>query len=116
MATNHNDDPQNWTALARFFHWVNRLGEQNKLTWALGAVCVVLVLLNFTFAGKGHFSAENFVGFYAIYGFIAFSFIIFASKALREIIKRDEDFYANKSIDREEYPQDGTERFDHHVD
>ena len=113
MAANGKDNPLDWTALGRFFHWLNRLGEENKLTWVLGAVCVIVVLLNFTFSGKGHFSAEGIVGFYAIYGFVAFSFIIFAAKALRSLIKRDEDYYAEKAIDREEYPQDGTERIDH---
>lgn len=116
MANNHDDNPLEWSALARFFHWLNRLGEQNKLTWALGSVCVLVVLLNFTFSGKGHYSAEGIPGFYAVYGFVAFSFIIFAATALRAVIKRDEDYYANKSVDREEYPQEGTERIDHDVD
>ncbi len=116
MASGHNDNPQNWTVLARFFHWLNRLGERNTLTWGLGIVCVILLLLNFTFSGRGHYSAEGIIGFYAVFGFVAFSFIIFAAKALRAIIKRDEDYYANRAIDGEEYPQAGTERIDHHVD
>ena len=116
MAENRNDNPQTWSLLGRFFHKINRLGEQNKLTWILGAVCVILIALNLTYSNKGHYSAENILGFYAVYGFIAFSFIIFAATALRALIKRPEDYYQNKAIDREEYPEAGTERINHDVD
>lgn len=116
MSHNHDDNPHEWNALGRFFHWLNRLGEENKLTWVLGAVCLLVLALNFTFSGKGHYAAENIIGFYALYGFVSFSFIIFAVKVLRAIIKRPEDYYGDMSVDREEYPQAGTERIDHHVD
>ena len=116
MANNHNDDPLSWSRLARFFHWLNRLGETNRLTWVLGAVCVLVFLLNFTFSNKGHYDAETIPGFYALFGFVAFSFIIFAATALRALIKRPEDYYSKKAVDREEYPQAGTERIDHDVD
>jgi len=116
MASHQNDNQNKWNALARFFHWLSRLGEQNKLTWVLGIVCIVTILLNLTYSNKGHYGAENILGFYAAYGFIAFSFIIFAATALRAIIRRDETYYADKAIDSEEYPQTGTERIDHDVD
>ncbi len=116
MAKRRDENPYEWTALARFFHKVNGLGEANKLTWLLGAVCVLVLLLNLTYSNKGHYDAENVLGFYALYGFVAFSFIIFAAKALRAIIKRPEDYYADKAIDREKYPKAGTERINHHVD
>lgn len=113
MAKKQKDTPETWSALARFFHWLNRLGEENKLTWVLGAVCLVTLVLNLTFSGKGHYSAENIVGFYAAFGFISFSFIIFAAIILRVLIKRDENYYGNKAVDSEEYPEAGTERIDH---
>jgi len=116
MAKKTNDKPHTWSALARFFHWINRLGEQNKLTWVLGFLCGLVLLLNLTYSNKGHYGAENILGFYAGYGFIAFSFIIFAAKALRALIMRSEDYYADKAVDREGYPQTGTERINHHVD
>ncbi len=116
MADNHNDDPLSWSRLGRFFHWLNRMGETNRLTWALGVVCVLVILLNLTYSNKGHYGAENILGFYAFYGFVAFSFIIFAATALRGLIKRPEDYYGKKAIDRENYPKEGTERIDHDVD
>ena len=45
-------------------------------------------------------------GFYGIYGFIMFTVIIFASKALRLLAMRSEKFYGSKAVDSEEYPNE----------
>ena len=116
MAKNKQDNAQDWNALGRFFHWLNGLGESGRLTWVLGAACLIVLVLNLTFSNKGHFAGESYIGFYALFGFVAFAFIIFAAKILRVLIKQDEGFYGDKAIDSENYPQAGTERVDHHVD
>ena len=108
-----NDDPRDYPALGRWMTWVDRPGSAKKLIWLLAIFCGATILANLTYSNKGHYSAENILGFYAVYGFVAFSFIIFAAKALRELIKRPEDYYGKRAIDREEYPEDQLERKDH---
>jgi hypothetical protein len=56
------------------------------------ALVLVLVAENFVHM-HGEFGVEHFFGFYAVYGFISYVFLIFAAKLLRKIIMRKEDYY-----------------------
>ncbi len=41
----------------------------------------------------GHFSWENWPGFFAIFGFVTFAGAVLAGKQLRKILMRKEDYY-----------------------
>ena len=69
----------------------------------------VLFIFDFFYSRYSHFEIEKYNGFYAIYGFVAFSVIIFGSKGLRFLIKRPENFYGSKAIDSEEKINNGEE-------
>ncbi len=57
-------------------------------------VALVLVLVAELFVDMhGEFAVEHFFGFYAVYGFISYVFLIFAAKLLRTILMRKEDYY-----------------------
>jgi hypothetical protein len=57
-------------------------------------VALVLLLIAESFVDMhGEFSVQHFYGFYAVYGFISYVFLIFAAKVLRKIIMRKEDYY-----------------------
>ncbi len=57
-------------------------------------VALVLVLVAEFFVDMhGYFAVEHFFGFYAVYGFISYVFLIFAAKFLRIILMRKEDYY-----------------------
>lgn len=40
-----------------------------------------------------HFSVERMGAFFAVYGFVAFSFIVLAGQHLRKLVGRKEDYY-----------------------
>lgn len=40
-----------------------------------------------------HFAVEGFPVFFAVYGFIAFSFIVLAGQHLRKLVGRKEEYY-----------------------
>ena len=40
-----------------------------------------------------HFAAEQWFGFYGIFGFLGCTLLVLAAKVLRKIVKRDEDYY-----------------------
>lgn len=40
-----------------------------------------------------HFSVEGMGAFFAVYGFVAFSFIVLAGQHLRKLVARKEDYY-----------------------
>ncbi len=113
MAQEHHTDPDKLPTLGRLLLWVDRPGSANKLFWGLGGACVLLFLLDFTYSKHPHFEMEKIPGAYGIYGFVCFTFIVLAAKAWREVIKRPEDYYGDKAIDREDYPEDQIDKVNH---
>lgn len=104
------EDTSGFPALGRAMLWVDKPGSANKIFWGLGALCAIVFVAGFMVDMHGHFAVENFGGFYAVYGFVMFTGLILVAKALRVIIKRPEDYYGDKAIDREDYPEDQLER------
>lgn len=111
--SNHKETPDSYPALGRMLLWVDKPGSATKIFWALAVVCGLLFLVDFTYEKHGHFDVENLPGFFGIYGFVMFTGLILAAKGLRTLIKRDEDFYGDKAVDREEYPEAGLGKVDH---
>jgi len=111
--SDHETDPSKLPALGRMLLWVDKPGSANKIFWALAVVCGLLFLADFTFEKHGYFDVENLPGFFGAYGFIMFTGLVLAAKGLRVLIKRDEDFYGDKAVDREEYPESGLDKVDH---
>ncbi len=111
--SNHDEDTSNFPVLGRALLWVDKPGSATKIFWGLAAACTVVFAAGFLVDMHGHFDVENFGGFYALYGFFMFTGLILAAKGLRVLIKRPEDYYGDKAIDREEYPADQLERLDH---
>lgn len=115
MAATHKDDPSKYPRLGLIFHWVDQPGNPWKLVKVLIGACVIVVLLEFTYEKRGYAEPEHIFGFYAGYGFVMFTGLIFAATGLRMLIKRREDYYSPKSIDTEDYPEEGLERKEHDV-
>jgi len=70
---------------------LQRLGS--RFTLVLVIVAVSLVILEFVIHRHGEIAAEDFPIFPAIYGFLAFLFIVQVGKWLRLLIMRREDYY-----------------------
>ena len=108
-----NDNPANYPLLGRIMLWVDKPGSANKIFWGLAVVCGLLFLADFTYDKHGHFHIEDTTGFYGIYGFVAFTALILIAKTLRVLIKRPEDYYGDKAVDREDYPEDQLDKVEH---
>lgn len=107
------DDPATYPALGRILTWVDRPGSAMKLVWVLAGLCALLVLADFTYDKHGQFAVEHYPGFFGAYGFVMFTGLILAARALRFFIRRREDYYGDKAIDREAYPADQIDMVDH---
>jgi len=70
-------------------------------------------LADFTYKKYGHFEVESYKGFYGAYGFVMFTALILLAKTLRYFTQQPEDYYGDKAIDREEYPEDQLEKLGH---
>ncbi|MGE3645405.1 MAG: hypothetical protein AB7F96_16275 [Beijerinckiaceae bacterium] len=73
--------------------WFERKENVKKLWYATIAIAGLLTLSEFAYEHHPHFDIEKIPEFFEIFGFLAFVFIVFAGKALRKLIMRDEDYY-----------------------
>lgn len=75
--------------------WFEKKANVRLMIIGLIVTCVLLVLAEFTYTNDhAHFPEyENFMGFQAIFGFVAFVVVVFLGMGLRLIIERDEDYY-----------------------
>jgi hypothetical protein len=104
---------ENLPALGRMYSWVDRPGSVNKIIWGLVVACVIVFGADFTYKKYGPFAVESIPGFFGAYGFVMFTALILAAKTLRIFIKRPEDYYGDKAIDREDYPAEGLDKVEH---
>jgi len=93
--------------------WVEKAENISLMIKVLAAFCALLFIANLFIHLHGYFDIEAVPGFYAVYGFIAFAFIVIATKYLRMIIGREEDYYAPHVVDTESYPDEELEMQEH---
>lgn len=74
-------------------YWLDDPANVKKVIWALFAVCAALFLADAFYHKHSHFEAENFFGFYAIFGFVVCVALVLAAKWMRVILMRSEDYY-----------------------
>ena len=98
-----------------FFSWLEDPKKAQILILIFVIFCVGLFFADFFYDRHPHFSADKVFGFYAIYGFLMFTFIIFASKVLRFFVIRSENFYEEKAVDSEDYPKEQINREEDNV-
>ena len=113
MAHIPSDKHEKLPFLGRFLSWFTLPQNSKFIIGALVIVCIGLFLADFTYKKYGHFEVETYKGFYGAYGFVMFTALILLAKALRYFIQQPEDYYGDKAIDREEYPEDQLEKLGH---
>ncbi len=59
----------------------------------LVAVCALLLLADLAYHKHSEFAFEQWFGFFPLFGFAAYCFIVAAAKQLRSLVMRDEDYY-----------------------
>ncbi len=74
-------------------YWLDEPNNVKKVIYALCIVCVGLFLADALYHKHSHFEAENFFGFYAIFGFVVCVALVLAAKWMRILLMRPEDYY-----------------------
>jgi uncharacterized membrane protein len=91
--------------IVRSMSWVEDRKKVDKFFWGMLAVGVMLTLLDLFYTKKVYFQAENFFGFYSLYGFVLCTAIVLAVKAIRVILMRSEAYYAAQDVASEDHPE-----------
>jgi len=113
MASNHQNDPKDLHPVGARLRWVEKDANIVWMIRGLAVLCALLFLADAVVKRKPYFDFESVFGFYAVYGFIAFSVIVISTKYLKRVIGRREDYYAPDAVDAETYPDAGLDVKDH---
>jgi hypothetical protein len=73
--------------------WLERPGSIKKLFVALAVFSLVLILADLAYHKHVHYAIEEWFGFYALFGFLAYSLIVGAGWLWRRVVMRKEDYY-----------------------
>ena len=75
--------------------WLEKPANLRMLMIVTAIICVGLFCVDFFFHQHEveNISWESWYGFYAIYGFVAYTFIVIAAHGLRKLVMRKEDYY-----------------------
>jgi len=77
--------------------WADRPAFVNAFMAVLYAGCAGAAAMGFFFGKKDpHFALEGFPVFFAVYGFLAFAFIVLAGQHLRKLVMRPEGYYRER--------------------
>lgn len=79
--------------------WLDEPRNVTRLVYALYAVCALLLAADVLVHRHAHFEFERWFGFYAIFGFAAYCAIVQSARALRRLLRRDEDYYGEAGED-----------------
>ena len=73
--------------------WLDRPRSVDKIIRAVAVICLAVLAADFFYEKHGHYSWEEWPGFYALFGFLSFVVIDIGGKGLRKLVMRDEDYY-----------------------
>ena len=74
-------------------YWLDDHGNIKKVIITLFVVCGLLFIADFFYHKHSYFAAEDFFGFYAIFGFVVCVALVLAAKWMRALLMRPEDYY-----------------------
>jgi hypothetical protein len=79
---------------ARFlFGWTSAPGAGRWLVFGIGLLSLILIAVDFIHHRHGEFRIEDLYGFYGLFGFAAFSFVVMMGWPLGKLLRRSEDYY-----------------------
>ena len=90
------------------FGWVTWRWTPALFFWGLGLLTLGLVAADLLLDRHEYLSMANATGFYAIYGFAAFAFVVLMGWPLGRFLRRDENYYGDADDPAE--PPDGETR------
>lgn len=79
--------------------WLARPSSIRLLWWVFGVVLALSVAAQLLFKVKGYFDVDNWLGFGAVYGFLACLAMVLVAKVLGWVLKRPADYYSGQQDD-----------------
>jgi len=83
-------------AATLLFGWLTGKSAGRFIFWGLAALSFLLIIADFIIDRHPHNEAESYLGFYALYGFLSFGFVVLMGWPLGRLLRRDEDYYGDQ--------------------
>ncbi|MFN4226062.1 MAG: hypothetical protein ACK4HR_07065 [Hyphomonas sp.] len=77
------------------FGWTEHKNIGAILFWGAGALSLALVAADLMIVRHEKIAFANSVGFYGLWGFLAFSFVVLMGWPLGQLLRRDENYYGD---------------------
>lgn len=77
------------------FGWTEGKHVGTMIFWGLAILSVGLVLVDLIASRHEHISFANATGFYALWGFASFAFVVLMGWPLGRLLRRGEDYYGD---------------------
>ena len=74
-------------------YWLDDPRNVVKIIRVLFVLCALLVGIDLVYHKHGHFSFEEWPGFFAVFGVVACVGLAMVARGLRVLLKRREDYY-----------------------
>ncbi|VAV88396.1 hypothetical protein MNBD_ALPHA06-251 [hydrothermal vent metagenome] len=87
---------------AKPFLWLGSHKVQRGFIWLVGGLMLIFMALDFVAHRHSYFALEKTMGFYAIAGFVAFTFVVLMGWPLRKLTGRPENYYGDDGEDGDE--------------
>jgi hypothetical protein len=81
--------------------WLDEPRNVTRLVYALYGACALLLGADLVLHRHAHFGFEQWLGFYAFFGFGAYCAIVQSARLLRRVLRRDEDYYGEGGEERD---------------
>jgi len=99
MNSRHRQTRSNGTDRLNNDAWLARPSTIRLLWWVFAAVLALSVAAQLVFKVKGYFGVDEWLGFGAVYGFLACLAMVLVAKALGWLLKRPFDYYRDPQDD-----------------
>lgn len=95
------DDDKMHPAAKILFGWVGFKNIGNIIFYGLAILSVVLIVIDLMMSRHDKVDFASNYGFYAFYGFAAFSFVVLMGHPLGKLLRRDENYYGDLENEEE---------------
>ena len=77
------------------FGWTEAKHAGTLIFWGLAALCIVLILMDLVVPRHESVSIAHATGFYGLWGFAAFAFVVLMGWPLGRLLRKREDYYGD---------------------
>jgi hypothetical protein len=77
------------------FGWTESKGIGAKLFWLMAILSILLVLADLVYHRHEEIRFAGSIGFYGLWGFLSFSFVVLMGWPLGRLLRRDENYYGD---------------------